>query len=144
MKKKKLHIDIDEEIKFKLDELAKIPTTDETKKYIELEITGQANTENYSKFLKSNYQAESNQYKGHTKITQSVQNGIPIEGKYYLDLHHIIDGKYYNNKGEVLEEAIDVEDCIVNNYFKSSITKEGFTINIPDTDSKGNKIETQI
>ena len=112
-----------------------------TSGYIELEITGQANTENYSKFLKSNYQEVSNQYKGHTKITQSVQNGIPIEGKYYLDLHHIIDGKYYNNKGEVLEEAIEVSDCIVNNYFKSSITKNGFTINIPDTDSKGNKID---
>lgn len=112
-----------------------------TSGYIELEITGQANTENYSKFLKSNYQAESNQYKGHTKITQSVQNGIPIEGKYYLDLHHIIDGKYYNNKGEVLKEAIEVQDCTVNNYFKSSITKNGFTINIPDTDSNGNKID---
>lgn len=112
-----------------------------TSGYIELEITGQANTENYSKFLKSNYQEVSNQYKGHTKITQSVQNGIPEEGKYYLDLHHIIDGKYYNNKGEVLEEAIEVQDCTVNNYFKSSITKNGFTINIPDTDSKGNKID---
>lgn len=112
-----------------------------TSGYIELEITGQANTENYSKFLKSNYQEVSNQYKGHTKITQSVQNGIPIEGKYYLDLHHIIDGKYYNNKEEVLEEAIEVQDCIVNNYFKSSITKKGFTINIPDTDSNGNKID---
>ena len=112
-----------------------------TSGYIELKITGQANTENYSKFLKSNYQEVSNQYKGHTKITQSVQNGIPIEGKYYLDLHHIVDGVYYNNKGEVLEEAIDVEDCIVNNYFKSSITKNGFTINIPDTDSNGNKID---
>lgn len=112
-----------------------------TSRYIELKITGQANTENYSKFLKSNYQTVSNRYKGHTKITQSVQNGIPIEGKYYLDLHHIIDGKYYNNKGEVLEEAIEVQDCIVNNYFKSSITKKGFTINIPDTDSNGNKID---
>ena len=112
-----------------------------TSGYIELEITGQANTENYSKFLKSNYQEVSNQYKGHPKITQSVQNGIPEEGKYYLDLHHIIDGKYYNNKGEVLEEAIEVQDCTVNNYFKSSITKYGFTINIPDTDSKGNKID---
>lgn len=112
-----------------------------TSGYIELEITGQANTENYSKFLKSNYQEVSNQYKGHTKITQSVQNGIPEEGKYYLDLHHIIDGKYYNNKGEVLEEAIEVQDCTVNNYFKSSITKKGFTINIPDTDSNGNKID---
>lgn len=112
-----------------------------TSGYIELEITGQANTENYSKFLKSNYQEVSNKYKGHTKITQSVQNGIPEEGKYYLDLHHIIDGKYYNNKGEVLEEAIEVQDCTVNNYFKSSITKNGFTINIPDTDSKGNKID---
>lgn len=112
-----------------------------TSGYIELEITGQANTENYSEFLKSNYQEVSNQYKGHSKITQSVQNGIPEEGKYYLDLHHIIDGKYYNNKGEVLEEAIEVQDCIVNNYFKSSITKKGFTIDIPDTDSKGNKID---
>ena len=112
-----------------------------TSGYIELEITGQANTENYSKFLKSNYQEVSKQYKGHTKITQSVQNGIPEEGLYYLDLHHIIDGKYYNNKEEVLKEAIEVQDCIVNNYFKSSITKNGFTINIPDTDSKGNKID---
>ncbi len=112
-----------------------------TSGYIELEITGQANTKNYSEFLKSNYQAASNQYKGHTKITQSVQNGIPEKGKYYLDLHHIVDGVYYNNKGEVLEEAIEVQDCIVNNYFKSSITKKGFTINIPDTDSKGNKID---
>ena len=121
-------------------ELPKIPTTDETKKYIELEITGQANTKNYSEFLKSNYQVVSNQYKGHTKIIQLVQNGVPIEGKYYLDLHHIVEGKYYNNKGKLVD-PIEVSDCIVNNYFKSSITKEGFTINIPDTDSKGNKID---
>lgn len=126
----------------KSTEKVKLPITkDDTKKYIELEITGQANTENYSEFLKSNYQAVSNQYKGHTKITQSVQNGIPEKGKYYLDLHHILDGVYYNNKGEVLEDAIEVQDCVVNNYFKSSITKYGFTINIPDTDSNGNKID---
>ena len=122
---------------------AKLPTTDETKKYIELEITGQANTENYSEFLKSNYQAVSNQYKGHTKITQLVQNGVPIEGKYYLDLHHIVDGVYYNNERKPLgvEDVKEVKDCIVNNHFKSSITKKGFTINIPDTNSNGNKID---
>lgn len=121
-------------------ELPKIPTTDETKKYIELKITGQANTKNYSEFLKSNYQEKSSKYKEHTKITQSVQNGIPEEGKYYLDLHHIVDGVYYNNKREILGVE-EVQDCIVNNYFKSSITKKGFTINIPDTDDKGNKID---
>lgn len=120
--------------------LPEIPTTDKTKKYIELKIKGQANTENYSEFLKSNYQAVSDQYKEHTKITQSVQNGIPEEGKYYLDLHHIVDGVYYNNKREILGVK-EVQDCIVNNYFKSSITKNGFTINIPDTDDKGNKID---
>lgn len=124
----------------KVAPLPEIPKTDETKKYIELEITGQANTENYSKFLKSNYQAVSNQYKGHTKITQQIENDIPIEGKYYLDLHHIVDGVYYNNKGKITP-PVEVQDCIVNNYFKSSITKYGFTINIPDTDSKGNKID---
>lgn len=118
-------------------EKVKLPITSG---YIELKITGQANTENYSKFLKSNYQAESNQYKEHTKITQSVQNGIPEKGKYYLDLHHIVKGKYYNNKGESAD-PVEVQDCIVNNYFKSSITKYGFTINIPDTDDKGNKID---
>lgn len=114
-----------------------------TSGYIELEITGQANTENYSKFLKSNYQEVSNKYKGHTKITQLVQNGVPIEGKYYLDLHHIVDGVYYNNEGKPLgvEDVEEVKDCIVNNHFKSSITKNGFTINIPDTDSNGNKID---
>lgn len=120
--------------------LPEIPTTDETKKYIELEITGQANTDDYDKFLNSNYQTQSDQYKGHTKITQQIENGIPEEGKYYLDLHHIVEGKYYNNKGG-LADPVEVQDCIVNNYFKSSITKEGFTINIPDTDSKGNKID---
>lgn len=124
----------------KVAPLPKIPTTDETKKYIELEITGQANTKNYSEFLKSNYQEVSNQYKGHTKITQLVQNDIPVKGKYYLDLHHIVEGKYYNNKGEITP-PVKVQDCIVNNYFKSSITKYGFTINIPDTDNKGNKID---
>lgn len=121
--------------------LPEISKTDETKKYIELEIKGQASTNDYDSFLSSNYQTESDRYKGHTKITQSVQNGIPEEGKYYLDLHHIVDGKYYNNKGEELTAPTDVEDCIVNNYFKSSITKKGFTIDIPDTDSKGNKID---
>lgn len=120
--------------------LPEIPTTDETKKYIELEITGQANTDDYDKFLNSNYQTQSDQYKGHTKITQQIENGIPEEGKYYLDLHLIVEGKYYNNKGG-LADPVEVQDCIVNNYFKSSITKEGFTINIPDTDSKGNKID---
>ena len=118
-------------------EKVKLPITSG---YIELEITGQANTENYSEFLKSNYYAVSNHYKGHTKITQQIENGIPVKGKYYLDLHHIVEGKYYNNKGEITP-PVEVLDCIVNNYFKSSITKYGFTINIPDTDSKGNKID---
>ena len=127
-------------------ELPKLPeikteTGTKTQQYIKLEITGQADTNDYNKFLKSNYQEQSDQYKGHTKITQSVQNGIPEEGKYYLDLHHIVDGKYYNNKGKELTESVSVTDCIVNNYFKSSITKKGFTIDIPDTDSKGNKID---
>ena len=128
--------------RYKSAEKVKFPITkDDIKKYIELEIKGQANTENYSEFLKSNYQETSSEYKEHTKITQSIQNGIPEEGKYYLDLHHIVDGVYYNNKREVLKQAIEVKDCIVNNYFKSSITKKGFTINIPDTDDKGNKID---
>ena len=118
-------------------EKVKLPITSG---YIELEITGQANTENYSEFLKSNYYAVSNHYKGHTKITQQIENGIPVKGKYYLDLHHIVEGKYYNNKGEITP-PVEVLDCIVNNYFKSSITKYGFTINIPDTDNKGNKID---
>ena len=118
----------------KLPELPEINTETGTKiqQYIELEITGQANTNSYADFLDSNYQKESDQYKGHTKITQQVENGIPTEGKYYLDLHHIVDGKYYNNKGESATLR-EVKDCIVNNYFKSSITKKGFTINIPDT-----------
>lgn len=125
-----------------LPELPKIKTETETKiqQYIELKITGQANTEKYTDFLNSNYQKQSDEYKGHTKITQLVQNGVPIEGKYYLDLHHIVDGVYYNNEGKSLKEE-EVKDCIVNNHFKSSITKKGFTINIPDTDSKGNKID---
>ena len=118
-------------------EKVKLPITSG---YIELEITGQANTENYNEFLKSNYQAVSNQYKEHTKITQQIENGIPVKGKYYLDLHHIVEGKYYSNKGEITP-PVEVLDCIVNNYFKSSITKYGFTINIPDTDNKGNKID---
>lgn len=124
----------------KVASLPELPTTDETKKYIELEITGQANTDDYDSFLRSNYQTQSDRYKGHTKITQLVQNGIPIKGKYYLDLHHIVEGKYYNNKGKITPPE-EVYDCIVNNYFKSSITKKGFKINIPDTDSKGNKID---
>ena len=118
-------------------EKVKLPITSG---YIELEITGQANTENYSEFLKSNYQAVSNQYKEYTKITQQIENDIPVKGKYYLDLHHIVEGKYYSNKGEITP-PVEVLDCIVNNYFKSSITKKGFTINIPDTDSNGNKID---
>lgn len=129
-----------------LPELPKIETETETKiqKYIELTISGQANnTEKYTDFLNSNYQKQSDKYKGHTKITQLVQNGVPIEGKYYLDLHHIVDGVYYNNEGKKLEvnDAKEVKDCIVNNHFKSSITKKGFTINIPDIDSKRNKID---
>lgn len=126
-----------------LPELPKIETETETKiqQYIKLAISGQANnTEKYTDFLNSNYQKQSDEYKGYTKITQSVQNGIPEEGKYYLDLHHIVDGVYYNNEGKTLGVE-EVQDCIVNNYFKSSITKKGFTIDIPNTDSKGNKID---
>ena len=120
---------------------AKLPITETaTQQYIELGITGQANTEKYSEFLKSNYQETSSEYKDYTKITRYIENDIPKEGWYYLDLHHIIEGKYYNNKGKSIEPK-EVQDCIVNNYFKSSITKEGFTINIPDTDSSGNKID---
>lgn len=126
-----------------LPELPKIETETGTKiqKYIELTISGQANnTGKYTDFLNSNYQKLSDKYKRHTKITQSVQNGIPEKGKYYLDLHHIVDGVYYNNEGKTLGVE-EVQDCIVNNYFKSSITKKGFTIDIPDTDGKGNKID---
>ena len=127
--------------RYKSAEKVKFPITkDDIKKYIELEIKGQANTENYSEFLKSNYQETSSEYKEHTKITQQIENDIPVKGKYYLDLHHIVEGKYYSNKGEITP-PVEVLDCIVNNYFKSSITKKGFTINIPDTDSNGNKID---
>lgn len=116
-------------------DLPKFTETDETgkiKKYIELKITGQANTNSYSEFLNSNYQKTSQEYKNYTKITQQIENDVPNQGWYYLDLHHIVDGVYYNNKGESATLR-EVKDCIVNNYFKSSITKKGFTINIPDT-----------
>lgn len=118
-------------------ELPKLPeinteTGTKIQQYIELEITGQANTNSYNDFLDSNYQKTSQEYKNYTKITQQIENDIPKEGQYYLDLHHIVDGVYYNNKGKSATLR-EVKDCIVNNYFKSSITKKGFTINIPDT-----------
>lgn len=125
-------------------ELPKLPeinteTGTKIQQYIELEITGQANTNSYNDFLDSNYQKTSQEYKNYTKITQQIENDIPKEGQYYLDLHHIVDGVYYNNKGKSATLR-EVKDCIVNNYFKSSITKKGFTINIPDT-YDSNKID---
>ena len=55
---------------------------------------------------------------------------------YYLNLHHIVvkEGKntYYNDKGEIIKYTPNVPDCIVNNYFKSSISKHMFDISIPD------------
>lgn len=96
-------------------------------------------TETYNKFIESNYDASIAKeiYANATKINQSYDDsGKPIEGQYYLNLHHIVvkEGKntYYNDKGDIIEPTLNVPDCIVNNYFKSSISKHMFDISIPD------------
>ncbi len=95
-------------------------------------------TKTYNDFIKHNYDASiaNEKYANATKINQSYDDsGKPIEGQYYLNLHHIVkEGKntYYNDKGDTIEPQEDVPDCIVNNYFKSSISKHMFDISIPD------------
>ena len=96
-------------------------------------------TETYNEFIESNYDASIAKeiYANATKINQSYDDyGKPIEGQYYLNLHHIVvkEGKntYYNDKGDIIEPQKNVPDCIVNNYFKSSISKHMFDISIPD------------
>ena len=95
-------------------------------------------TKTYKDFIESNYDASiaKETYANATKINQSYDDfGKPIEGQYYLNLHHIVvkEGKntYYNDKGDIIEPK-NVPDCIVNNYFKSSISKHMFDISIPD------------
>ena len=96
-------------------------------------------TETYNDFITHNYDASiiNEKYANATKINQSYDNsGKPIEGQYYLNLHHIVvkeeKNTYYNDKGEIIEYTPNVPDCIVNNYFKSSISKHMFDISIPD------------
>ena len=96
-------------------------------------------TETYNEFIESNYDASiaNEKYANATKINQSYDDsGKPIEGQYYLNLHHIVvkEGKntYYNDKGDTIEYTPNVPDCIVNNYFKSSISKHMFDISIPN------------
>lgn len=130
----------------KLDLIKNFPrntvTTGETStdKYIHRTISNYDGftTETYNGFIESNYDASiaKETYANATKINQSYDNsGKPIEGQYYLNLHHIVvkEGKntYYNDKGNIIEPK-NVPDCIVNNYFKSSISKHMFDISIPD------------
>lgn len=96
-------------------------------------------TKTYNDFIKHNYDASiaNEKYANATKINQSYDDsGKPIEGQYYLNLHHIVvkEGKntYYNDKGDTIKPQKNVPDCIVNNYFKSSISKHMFDISIPD------------
>ena len=112
-----------------------------TDRYIHRTISNYDNftTETYNDFIKSNYDASIAKeiYSNATKINQSYDDSSkPIEGQYYLNLHHIVvkEGKntYYNDKGEIIEYTSNVPDCIVNNYFKSSISKHMFDISIPD------------
>lgn len=105
-------------------------------KYIYRTISNYKNfsTETYAKFVKSNYDAfiTNEKYANATKINQSYADGKPEEGKYYLNLHHIVENKYYDGKGTEINPT-EVPDCIVNNYFKSSISKHMFDISIPST-----------
>lgn len=105
-------------------------------KYIYRTISNYKNfsTETYAKFVKSNYDASitNEKYANATKINQSYADGKPEEGKYYLNLHHIVKNKYYDSKGTEINPT-EVPDCIVNNYFKSSISKHMFDISIPST-----------
>lgn len=90
-------------------------------------------TETYNDFITHNYDASiaNEKYVNATKINQSYSKGKPEEGQYYLNLHHIVENKYYDGKGTKINPT-KVPDCIVNNYFKSSISKHMFDISIPD------------
>lgn len=91
-------------------------------------------TETYNDFIESNYEASISKesYANATKINQSYDNGKPKEGFYYLNLHHIVGKECYDGEGNIISE-LRVPDCIVNNYFKSSISKHMFDISIPST-----------
>lgn len=90
-------------------------------------------TETYNDFITHNYGASiaNEKYANATKINQSYSKGKPEEGQYYLNLHHIVENEYYDGKGTKINPT-EVPDCIVNNYFKSSISKHVFDISIPD------------
>ena len=84
-----------------------------------------------------------------SKLTVARNNGLPVidgnkAGQYYINLHHINSDKYYtiSNEGEYIEipNSIQIDDDIVNNYFKSQIYKEFTTFSIPYKQVFENKV----
>lgn len=93
------------------------------------------------------------------KITQQRNDGgIPQDHTYWKNLHHIIikgnNKEYYDSDGNLLKKEPDnnvqsekednivqIDDFIINNYFKQSISRKLFDISIPYKDEKGNIID---
>lgn len=93
------------------------------------------------------------------KITQQRNDGgIPQDHTYWKNLHHIIikgnNKEYYDSDGNLLKKEPDnnvqsekednivqIDDFIINNYFKQSISRKLFDISIPYKDEKENIID---
>lgn len=101
--------------------------------------------------------------KNYTKVKKITQqrddSGIPEDHTYWKNLHHIIIKKgnnkeYYDSDGNLLrkepnnseqsekeDNIVQIDDFIINNYFKQSISRNLFDISIPYKDKKGNIID---
>lgn len=66
------------------------------------------------------------------KLTQVIDDGIPVIGNYYIDLAQIVDKTYYNSALEIITPE-DITDLIVNNFYKGTIYGQIIkSIQIPD------------
>ena len=117
-------------------------------------------TDSYEYFKKYlDYNEIIKKYTKVKKITQQRNDsGIPEDHTYWKNLHHIIikdnNKEYYDSDGNLLKKEPDnnvqsekednivqIDDFIINNYFKQSISRKLFDISIPYKDEKGNIID---
>lgn len=113
-------------------------------------IDSDLSTNSYEYFKKYlDYNEIIKNYANVKKVTQQKDDdGVPENYTYWENLHHIIinnnNKQYYDSEGTLLskdDNTAKIEDFIINNYFKQSISRKLFDISIPYKDKKGDIID---